>query len=166
MFHSTKNFVSGANTCTICNLTFETKKEFFKHKISEHLRIARVEYEEDFDFEVGAKDSSECNTTTINKDITNITTKDITNNNTNNKDKPKTITENKPDTIAKALTKDDNKVISKANVYTKSKFECKECHEVFRNNLALTSHSCSYNGNYLEDTEDSDIKSSQKLKVF
>ena len=39
------------------------------------------------------------------------------------------------------------------NIYTRIKYECKECHEEFRNKIALTTHSHSHNCNYLENTE-------------
>ena len=35
------------------------------------------------------------------------------------------------------------------------KYDCKECHEEFRNKIALTTHSYSHNRKYLENTEDS-----------
>ena len=71
----------------------------------------------------------------------------------------------------KLSTKTETKDIIKAkttpddNIYTRTKFECKECHEEFRSKLALTTHSYSHNRMYLENTEDFDINSSQKLKV-
>ena len=49
--------------------------------------------------------------------------------------------------IIKTKTKPDN------NIYTRIKFECKDCHEEFRNKRALTTHSYSHNRKYLENTE-------------
>ena len=46
------------------------------------------------------------------------------------------------------------------------KYECKECHEEFRNKIALTTHSYSHNRKYLENTEYFDINSSQNMKDF
>ena len=45
-------------------------------------------------------------------------------------------------------------------------YECKECHEEFRNEIALTTHSYSHNRMYLENTEDFDINSSQNMREF
>ena len=45
-------------------------------------------------------------------------------------------------------------------------YECKECHEDFRNKIALTTHSYSHNRKYIENTEDFDINSSQNMKEF
>ena len=52
------------------------------------------------------------------------------------------------------------------NIYSKIRYECKECHEEFRNKIALTTHSYSHNRKYLENTEDFDINSSQNMKEF
>ena len=57
-------------------------------------------------------------------------------------------------------THDDN------NIYTRIKYECKECHEEFRNKIALTTHSYSHNRKYLENTEYFDINSSQNMREF
>ena len=64
--------------------------------------------------------------------------------------KPSTKTETKPDD----------------NIYTRIKFECKECHEEFRSKVDLTTHSYSHNRVYLENTEDFDINSSQNMREF
>ena len=52
------------------------------------------------------------------------------------------------------------------NIYTRFKFECKECHEEIRSNVALTTHSYSHNCMCLENTEDFDINSSQIMREF
>ena len=59
------------------------------------------------------------------------------------------------------------------NIYSKIRsakpfhgYESKECHEEFRNKLALTTHSYSHNRKYLENTEDFDINSSQNMREF
>ena len=50
------------------------------------------------------------------------------------------------------------------NIYTRIKFECKECREEFRNKIALTTHSYSHNRMYLENTDDFDINSSENMR--
>ena len=52
------------------------------------------------------------------------------------------------------------------SIYSKIKYECKECHKEFRNKSALTTHSNSHNRKYLENTEDFDINSSQNMREF
>ena len=52
------------------------------------------------------------------------------------------------------------------SIYSEIKYECKECHEEFRNKIALTTHSYSHNRKYLENTEDFDINSSQNMREF
>ena len=52
------------------------------------------------------------------------------------------------------------------NIYSKIKNECKDCHEKFRNKIALTTHSYSHNRKYLENTEDFDINSNQTMREF
>ena len=67
-------------------------------------------------------------------------------------------------------TKIETKTITKPktedSIYSKIKYECKECHEDFRNKIALTTHSYSHNRKHLENTEDFDIKSSQNMREF
>ena len=66
------------------------------------------------------------------------------------------------------IIKTETKVITKPKaedrIYSKIKYECKECHEEFRNKIALTTHSHSHN--HLENTEDFDINSSQNMREF
>ena len=52
------------------------------------------------------------------------------------------------------------------NIYTRIKYECKECHEEFRNKIALTTHSYSHNRKYPENIEYFDINSSQNKREF
>ena len=52
------------------------------------------------------------------------------------------------------------------SIYSKIKYECKECHEEFRNKIALNTHSYSHNRKYLENTEDFHINSSQNMREF
>ena len=68
------------------------------------------------------------------------------------------IIETKPATKPKTKTEED--------IYTRIKYECKECHEEFRSKVALTTHSYSHNRMYLENTEDFDINSSQNMREF
>ena len=58
------------------------------------------------------------------------------------KDNTKGIIKTKPITKPKTKTED--------NIYTRSKYECKEWHADFRNKIALTTHSYSHNRKYLE----------------
>ena len=58
------------------------------------------------------------------------------------------------------------KAKSEDSIYSKIKYECKACHEEFRNKIALTTHSYSHNRKYLENTEDFDINSSQNMREF
>ena len=81
-------------------------------------------------------------------------------NNTKDINKTKTEIETKAKTKAKTKTNFDD------NIYTRIKFECKECHEEFRNKTALTTNSYSHNRMYLEITEDFDINSSQNMREF
>ena len=68
------------------------------------------------------------------------------------------IIKTKPATKPKTKTEED--------IYTRIKYECKECHEEFRSKVALTTHSYSHNRMYLENTEDFDINSSQNMREF
>ena len=72
----------------------------------------------------------------------------------------KDIIKTKTETKAKTKTDTDD------NIYTGIKYECKECHEEFRNKIALTTHSYSHNHKYLENTEYFDINSSQNMREF
>ena len=63
-------------------------------------------------------------------------------------------------------TKDIIKTETENNIYSKIRFICKECHEEFRNKIALTTHSYSRNRMYLENSEDFDINSSQNMREF
>ena len=66
----------------------------------------------------------------------------------------------------KTETKTKTNPKTENNIYSKIKYECKECHEEFRNKIALTTHSYSHNRKYLEKTEDFDINSSQNMREF
>ena len=77
---------------------------------------------------------------------------------TETKDNTKDIIKTKPSTKTKTKTED--------NIYTRIKFECKECHEELRNKTALNTHSYSHNRVYLENTERFDINSGQNMREF
>ena len=68
--------------------------------------------------------------------------------------------------IIKIETKKKTKAKTENNTYSKIKYECNECHEEFRNKIALTTHSYSHNRKYLENTEDFDKNSSQNMREF
>ena len=68
------------------------------------------------------------------------------------------IIKTKPVTKPKTKTEED--------IYTRIKYECKECHEEFRSKVPLTCHSYSHNRMCLENTEDFDINSGQNMREF
>ena len=68
------------------------------------------------------------------------------------------IIKTKPATKPKTKTEED--------IYTRIKYECKECQEEFRSKVALTTRSYSHNRMYLENTEDFDVNSSQNMREF
>ena len=76
------------------------------------------------------------------------------------KDNMKDIIKTKPTTKANPSTK------PKHNIYSRIKYECKECKAEFENQIALTTHSYSHNRRYQENTEYFDINSSQNMKEF
>ena len=127
--------VENVNFCHICGLVFETRKQFIKHNLSdEHLNRARKEYEDEVeDPQSGFTD--ETREWVYNSDEDDYVLRP--NDNTNAIIKTKTETEIKCDDT----------------IYTRIKYECKECHEEFRNKIALTTHSYSHNRKYLENTE-------------
>ena len=166
--------VENVNFCYICDLAFETRKQFVKHKISdEHLNRARKEYEDEVEDEILERlynpdeDDYIFKPKDLRSSFANIT-KDII--------KPKTETKAKTETDSETSVNLQNNSVeplrscSKThgdnNIYTRIKYECKECHEEFRNKIALTTHSYSHNRKYLENTEYFDINSSQNMREF
>ena len=125
------------NFCDVCNLSFETKKGLYRHQ-SYDLKHKEV-LEKMFESEEGEILEKVYNS---DEDDYFIKTKDII--------KTKT----------KGVLQPEN------NIYSKIKCECKECHEDFRNKIALTTHPYSHNCKYLENTEDFDINSSQNMREF
>ena len=148
-------------------MAFETRKQFVKHNLSDgHLNRTRKEYEYEVkDPQSGFSDEFLERVYNQEEDDYILKPRD------NTKDIIKTKTENKAstktdsETSVKPLrgwseTHDDNKI------YTRIKYECKECHEKFRNKIALTTHSYSHYRKYLENTEYFDINSSQNMREF
>ena len=138
--------VENVNFCYICDLAFETRKQFIKHNLSEeHLNRARKEYEDEVEVpQSGFTDETRQRVYNSDEDDYVLRPKD------NTKDIIKTETETEGDDT----------------IYTRIKYECKECHEEFRNKIALTTHSYSHNRKYLENTEDFDINSSQNERIL
>ena len=63
-------------------------------------------------------------------------------------------------------TKTETKTKGDDTIYTRIKYECKECHEEFRKKIALTTDSYSLYRKYLENTEYFDLNSSQNMREF
>ena len=70
------------------------------------------------------------------------------------------------DYIIKTKPANKNKTKTEDFISTRFKYECNECHEEFRNKIALTTRSYCHNRKYLENTEDFDINSSQNMREF
>ena len=128
---------SVVNFCDVCNLSFESKKGLYRHQ-SYDLKHKEL---------LGKMFESE--EEEISERVYNSDEDDYVY-------KPKVNTKD----IIKTKVKNEN------NIYSKIKYECKECHEEFRNKIALTAHSYSHNCKYLENTEDFDINSSQNMREF
>ena len=140
--------------CYIVVLAFETRKQFVKHNLSdEHLNRARKKYDDELEDETRERVYSS------DEDDYVLRPKDLRSRFANN---TKDIIKTKTETETKAKTKTD----TDDNLYTRIKFECKECHEEFRNKIALTTHSYSHNSMYLENREDFDTNSSQNMREF
>ena len=140
--------VENVNFCQICDLVFETRKQFIKRNLSdEHLNRARKEYEDEVE-DPQSGFTAEAREWVYNSDEDDYVLRP----NDNTKDIIKTKTETK-------IKCDDT-------IYTRIRYECKECHEEFRNKIALTTHSYSHNRKYLENTEYFDINSSQNMREF
>ena len=153
MSHSTNSIVTSVNFCDVCNLSFERKKGLYRHQSynPKHKEVLEKMFDSDLNEAITeASTKSEASTKTLEKmyksdgDLIYV--------------KPSTKTETKD--IFKTKTKPDD------NFYNRIKFECKECHEVFRSKVVLTKHSYSHNRIYLENTEDFDINSSQNMREF
>ena len=135
-------------------MAFERRKQFVKHNFSdEHLSRERKEYEYEVEDEIVERVYNPDEDDYILKPKDN--TKDIIKSKTETKAKTKTVSE----TSVKPL-RGWSKTHGDNIIYTRIKYECKECREEFRNKIALTTHSYSHNRKYLEKTEYFDINSS------
>ena len=123
--------------CDVCNLSFESKKGLYRHQTCDLKHKELLE-------KMFESEEEEILEKVYNSDEDDyiIKTKDII----------KTITKGVPQ--------------PEDSIYSKIKYECKECHEEFENKIALTTHSYSDNRKYLENTEDFDINSSQNMREF
>ena len=151
--------------CIACNLLFNSKKEFNKHKLTnEHIQQLERYLGEEVD-DVGAKNI----TFTSDKIVENVDgetwskTHKITNTNNmsedNNITKDNTITNDRTITKSKTKTEDD--------IYSRIKYNCKECNEIFRNKIApLITLSYSRNKKNLENTKDYEIRPSLNMREF
>ena len=159
-------------------MAFETRKQFVKHNLSiEHLNRARKEYEYEVeDPQSGFTDETRERVYNSDEDDYVLRPKDLRSSfakNTKNIIKTKTETKAKTKTDSETsvnLQKNSveplrgwSKIHGDNNIYTRIKYECKKCHEEFRNEIALTTHSYSNNLKYLENTECFDINSSQNM---
>ena len=143
--------VESVNFCYICDLAFETKRQFIKQCLSdEHLNRARKEYEHDVEDETKEKVYD------VEEDDYILKPKTITKDNTKDFIQIKTTTNTKAYAEAKNKTED--------SIYTRIKYEWKKCHEESRNKIVLSTYSDSHNCKYLENREYFDINSSQNMK--
>ena len=152
--------VENVNFFYICDLAFETRKQFVKHNLGdEPLNRARKEFEYEVEDEILERVYNPDEDDYILKPKDN--TKDIIKTETVTKAKAKTDSE----TSVKPL-RGWSKTHGDNNIYTRIKYECKECREECRNKIALTTHSYSHKRRYLENTEYFDINSSQNMREF
>ena len=121
------------NVCDVCNLSFESNKDLYRHQSYDlkHKGLLEKMFESEEEEILEKVYNSD-------EDDYIIKTKDIIRTKTKGVPQPKN------------------------NIYSKIKYECKECHD----KIALTNHSSSHNRKYLENTGDFDINSSQKIREF
>ena len=135
--------VNRSNECVVCILTFNSMKDFLKHTLSSghQKRTGNM-----------IMDHDEVETKGYPTLVPQTGTKTETNCNTKAGDEAK----------AKAGANGPSALVPqpKDNIYSRIKFRFAECNEVFRNKIALTTHSYSHNRKYLENTEYCDINSS------
>ena len=154
------------NFCYIFDLAFETK-QFVKLDLSdEHLNRVRKEFEYEVEDEVLERVYNTDEDDYILKPKDN--TKDIIKTKTETKAKTKTDSETSVNLQNNSVEplRGWSKTHGDNNIYTRIKYGCKECHEEFRNKIALTTHSYSHNRKYLENTQYFDINSSQNMREF
>ena len=127
------------NFCDFCNLSFETKKGLYRHQSYglKHKELLEKMFESEEE---------------ISERVWNSDEDDYVY-------KPKVNTKDIIKTKSKGVPQPEN------NIYSKINFKCKECHEEFRNKIALTTHSYSHNRKYLENT-DFDINSIQNMRIL
>ena len=118
--------VENVSFCYICDLDFGIRKQFFKHNLSdEYLNKAkaRKEYEDEVeDPQSGFTDEILERVYNQDEDDYVLRPKDLRSSPANNTED---IFKTKTETETKAKTKTD----TDDNIYTRLKFECKECHE-------------------------------------
>ena len=126
------------NFCDVCNLSFESKKGLNRHQSYDlkHKELLEKMFESEEEEEIWER--------VYNPDEDDYIIK----------------------TRAKTKTETKSETETENNIYSKIRFICKECHEEFRSEVALTTHSYTHNRMYLENTEDFDINSSQNMREF
>ena len=119
--------VENVNFCYICDLAFETRKQFVRHNLSdEHLNRARKESEDEVEDETRERvfnsdeDDYVLRTKDLRSSFANIT-----------KDIIKTKTESETKAKTKPKTEDGPEAMLRHTIYTRIKYECKDYHEDF-----------------------------------
>ena len=126
--------IENVNFCYICDQAFETKKQFIKFNLSEeHLNRARKEYEDEVeDPQSGFTDEFFEKVYHLDEDDYVLKPKDLRSSYT---DLQSSFANNTKDIIkTKPTTK--HKTKKEEDIYSKIKFECKECNQEFRNKIA------------------------------
>ena len=68
--------------------------------------------------------------------------------------------------IIKTIPITEPKTKTEDSIFSRIKYECKECHAEIKNKIALTTQSYSHNRKYQENKKYFDINSSQNMKEF
>ena len=146
--------------------------EFIKHTLTnEHIKQSERYLIDEIDNSANAInkekaiDNADVITKTNTKNVTDTITRDKAVYNADGEKGSKTHTITKANTITNDNTITKAKTKTKDNIYTRIKYACKECDEVFRNKIALTTHSYSHSRKYLENAEDY-INSIQLIREF
>ena len=159
--------VNRRSECVVCNLFFDSMKDFLKHTLSsEHQEIIRemiMEFDEADPIEPPpkAKRASPIDLT-IPENMVRMYNPDedeyflIPKTKTKTKDNTKDIINLKPELQPK----------HKDNIYSGINYECKKCNKEFRNEIALTRHLYSQNCKYLENAEYFHMNSIQNMTEF
>ena len=147
------------NFCDVYNLSFETKKGLYRHQSYDlkHKELMEKMFESDEEPKIKpvpgwAKSFRGCKERVYEPEEDDY----VYNPKANTKDIFKT----------KIETKTKPKPKTESDIYSKIKYECKECNVEIRNKIALTTHSYSHNRKYLENTEYFDINSCQNMREF